>query len=65
MMAPDSVSMPLQVRIDLAVIHAQTALYFLDEADVADSPDAKAIWHTHARNAVSKCIDRLEDRWDT
>lgn len=65
MMAPDSVSTPFQMRMDLAVIHAQTALTFVAEADASDSPEARAIWNTHASNAIRRCIDRLEDRWDS
>lgn len=64
-MSPELIPTPFQTRIDMAVIHAQTALNFVAEAATADSAEARSIWHTHARNAISKCIDRLEDRWDT
>lgn len=65
MMGPDSVGMPLHVRVDCAAIHARTALDFLAQSDTADSTQARTIWDSHARNAIRRCIDRLEDRWDS
>lgn len=55
----------LELRADLALISARHAEDCLRRASEMTDAELQAIWVTHALDGITRCIDRLEDRWDT
>ena len=62
MSAPASAP-PLELRADLALIWARYAQDCLRRASEVTDGELQAIWVTHALDGITRCIDKLEDRW--